>query len=210
MIKDKSTLKDYLACDIQNYKQVAQPDSLREWFSCRLLSSPIGDQTKIWDFIKTLRKCEYWGNTFNSNPFRFLLGGGGIYLFYLHKLRRLSRITGFQIPPNTVGKGLTIWHWGFIIINPYVRIGDYCTLQPGVVIGHKEEGAGAPQIGNHVTIGSGARIIGNIKIGDDVNIAPNAVVVHDVPSHSIVAGIPARIIKQRTKLNANWEKYSSL
>jgi serine O-acetyltransferase len=91
---------------------------------------------------------------------------------------------------------LTIWHWGPIIINPLVRIGDNCTLYPGVLIGHKYEGALAPQIGNNVFIGSGAKIIGAITIGSNVTIAPNTVVTKDIPDNCTVGGIPAKIIKR--------------
>ena len=107
-------------------------------------------------------------------------------VWYLHKLRSLSRITGFQIPPNTVGEGLTIWHWGTIIINPKVKIGKNCTLYPGVLIGHKEEGQPAPVIGNNVFICSGAKIIGNVHIGNNVVIGHNCVVTHDIPDNTKV------------------------
>lgn len=206
MIRDRKELREFLNCDMRNYRILENPQSFREKILGRLVISPIADQTKIWEYIKVLRYCEYWSRSMSSNPLRFLLNGGGIYLYYLHRLRKLARITGFQIPPNTTGKGLTIWHWGFIIINPETRIGDFCTLHPGIVIGHKEPGLGAPRIGNNVIVGSGARIIGDIEIGDDVNIAPNAVVVHDIPAHSIVAGIPARVIKCRKGINEPWVK----
>jgi serine O-acetyltransferase len=115
--------------------------------------------------------------------------------WYLHKLRKISRVTGFQIPPNTIGKGLTIWHWGPVIINPAVRIGENCTLNPMVIIGHKVPGEPAPTIGNNVFISGGAKIIGDITIDDNVIIAPNAVVVKDVPSNVVVGGIPCMIIR---------------
>ena len=54
-------------------------------------------------------------------------------LYWLRKLRRISYKTGFQIPPNTCGKGITIWHWGPIIINGAAQIGENCTLYPGVL-----------------------------------------------------------------------------
>lgn len=128
---------------------------------------------------------------------RFWGGGKFIYLWYLHKLRRLSRITGFQIPPNTIGPGLTIWHWGSLVVNGNARIGDNCTIRPDVVIGYKDRTGPAPIIGNNVTINSGSRIIGNgIVVGDNVIIAPGAVVTKSIPSNSVVAGVPAKVIKE--------------
>lgn len=61
-------------------------------------------------------------------------------------------------------------------------------------------------LGNNVRVCAGAKIIGNVVIGDDVVVGANAVVVKDVPSHSIVAGVPAKIIKRRNDENSLWEK----
>lgn len=198
MIKTKLDLHDYLENDSLNYSsrfitKVGVIKYLRGF-----VNSPISDQTKIWSYIKTLRYAEYWMN--NKGVFSVLFA-----LFYMRRLRRLSRVTGFQIPIRCIGKGLTIWHWGTIIINEDSQIGDFCTMRPGIVIGHKYAGGKCPVIGNHVEINSGARIIGDITIGDDVIIAPNAVVTHDVPSHSIVAGVPAKIIKHRDSIDGKWE-----
>lgn len=192
MIQSKRDYHNYIACDARNYRIVSGYAGVKEWLLNRLLSSPISDQSKIWSYIKTLRKCEYWHNTGT------LLGGGKfIYLWYLHKLRRLSRITGFQIPPNTIGPGLTIWHWGPLIVNGNARIGDNCTIRPDVVIGYKDRTGPAPIIGNNVTINSGSRIIGNgVVVGDNVIIAPGAVVTKSIPSNSVVAGVPAKVIKE--------------
>lgn len=67
-------------------------------------------------------------------------------------------------------------------------------------------GAGIPTIGNNVTIYAGAKVFGKITIGDDVVIGANAVVTKDIPSHSMVAGVPAKIIKTRTDINEMWKK----
>lgn len=184
-INNKKKLKDVIVADSNNYNALL---GVKRWYH-QLSSNPISDQWYIWKYIKTLRYCEYH---INKNK----LINKIILRWYLHRLRKYSRITGFQIPPNTIGPGVTIWHWGPIIINPAVRIGKNCTLNPMVIIGHKKTGSGAPQIGNNVFIGGGAKIIGNIKIGDNVTIAPNAVVVKDVPSDVIVAGIPSKIIEK--------------
>lgn len=188
MISSRKILRSYIAADSLSYKAVI---GLRR-YKHQMGSDPIADQWYIWRYIRTMRYCEYHKNK-KGLIHKIILR------WYLYKLRRFSRITGFQIPPNTVGKGLTIWHWGPIIVNPIVKIGENCTLNPMVIIGHKVPGEPAPVIGNNVFIGGGAKIIGNIKIGDNVTIAPNAVVVKDVPSNVVVGGIPSRIIKNKGK-----------
>lgn len=116
-------------------------------------------------------------------------------LFYRALLLLFSYKYGFQIQPNTkIGKGLYIAHWGPVVINGRAELGDNCTLSHVLTIGQINRGkkAGCPKIGNRVFIGAGAVIVGNIVVGDDVLIAPNAFVNIDVPSNSIVVGNPAK------------------
>lgn len=104
---------------------------------------------------------------------------------------------GYQINPSTkIGKGLYIGHRGTIIVNSLSVIGDYCNLSPGVTIGQTNRGLkkGAPVLGTKVWVGTNAVVVGGITIGDNVLIAPNAFINHDVPSNSIVIGNPAQII----------------
>lgn len=188
MIKTKQELNDYLKEDSRNY--YLQHFSYVQRLKAHLFDTPISDQWITWTYIKTMRHLEYHIN--NSGLFHKTAT-----VWFAHRLRKLARITGFQIPPNTCGKGLTIWHWGTIIVNPTARLGDFCTLHPMTIIGHKLPGKGCPVIGNHVEIMGGARIIGDISVGDNVTIAPNACVTKDVPSNYIVGGIPAKIIKEK-------------
>lgn len=112
-------------------------------------------------------------------------------------LKTYSNKYGYQINPSTkIGKGLYIGHRGSIIVNSLSVIGDYCNLSPGVTIGQANRGIkkGSPVLGNKVWVGTNAVIVGGITIGDNVLIAPNAFVNHDVPSNSIVIGNPAQII----------------
>ncbi|MCG8527286.1 MAG: hypothetical protein MI748_12955 [Opitutales bacterium] len=103
-------------------------------------------------------------------------------------------LTGIELPAEaTVGKGTRIDHFGNIIISGYAKIGDECVIRQGVTIGLKNEAEPcAPVIGNRVNIGAGAKILGNIHIGDDVEIGANAVVIQDIPEHCIAVGIPAK------------------
>jgi serine O-acetyltransferase len=184
-INNLQELKECLKKDASNYQ--SQQSFKKYWYN--MFSNPICDQKYIWKYIKCLRYVEYY---LRKKELIYKL----TTTIYLHRLRRLSYITGFQIPPFTCGKGLTIWHWGPIIINPSVRIGDNCTLYPGVLIGHKYEGALAPHIGNNVFIGSGAKIIGDITIGNNVTIAPNTNVTKDIVDNCICVGNPTKIIEK--------------
>lgn len=117
-------------------------------------------------------------------------------VYYRFRLKQLSEKTGIQIPTKTqIGKGFYIGHFGTIIINPDVVIGENVNIATGVTIGKTNRGSnkGVPKIGNQVWIGTNAVIVGNVTIGNDVLIAPNAYVNVDVPDHSIVMGNPAVI-----------------
>lgn len=124
-------------------------------------------------------------------------------IFYKILHRKYTYKFGIQIPIKTsIGKGFYIGHFGNIIVSPKSIIGDYCNISQGVTIGAINQGKrkGAPTIGNFVWIGANAIIVGNIKIGSNVLIAPGAFVNFDVPDHSIVIGNPGKII---SKVNAS-------
>ncbi len=164
-----------------------------------LVTNPINTQWCIYKYIKHLRLSEYHlNNSFFESKLTFKTCIHTLLLLYQYwRLRHYSYITGFQIPPKVCGPGLRIFHYGWIVINENARIGSNLTIYPGVEIGHKSRGMGAPQIGDNCFIGAGAKIFGNIRIGNNVTIAPNAVVIKDVPDNCIVGGVPAKIIKMR-------------
>ena len=107
---------------------------------------------------------------------------------------------GFELhPDSSIGPGLYLGnHPGGVVVNPDARIGANCNLGHGVTVGQVNRGerAGAPVLGDRVWVGAGAKVLGAITIGDDVLIAPNAVVVDDVESHCVVGGIPARVLSR--------------
>lgn len=111
-------------------------------------------------------------------------------------------ITGIELPCEAiVGNNFIIDHFGGIVVSGYARFGDNCRIRNGVVIGLKNlEELGAPEIGNNVDIGAGAKVLGKISIGDNVLIGANAVVICDVPNNSIAVGVPA-VIKPRKPAN---------
>lgn len=177
MLDNKTKLKEYLNHDIRNFS--SQNCCWVKRLKHNMFSNPISEQKYIWLYIKALRHVEYYQNSDNILS-KILM------LWWLRRLRKYSHITDFQIPPNVCGKGLTIWHWGTIIINPAAKIGDNCTLYPGVLVGHKVPEGGAATIGNNVFIGAGTKIIGPVKIGNNVTIGQNCVITQDIPSYSVV------------------------
>lgn len=117
-------------------------------------------------------------------------------IYYKLRLHQMSVKSKIQIPPSTkIGEGFYIGHLGPIIINQNAVLGKNINISPGVVIGQENRGArqGAPTIGNNCWIGANAVIVGNVKIGEDVLIAPLSFVNFDVPDHSVVIGNPAKI-----------------
>ncbi|MBI3795414.1 MAG: serine acetyltransferase, partial [Deltaproteobacteria bacterium] len=118
-------------------------------------------------------------------------------LSFLYKmLKLLSQIlTGIDLPCEVqVGRRFTIEHFGDIIISGDAVFGDDVVIRNGVTVGLRRTGIrGAPRIGNRVDIGAGAKLLGDIVIGDDVAIGANAVVLTDVPPNSLAVGVPAQI-----------------
>lgn len=93
-----------------------------------------------------------------------------------------------------IGGGLLIPHPNGIVIHPASCIGVNCLILQQVTLGTVASRSGVPVIGNHVDIGAGAKILGPVTVGDHVVIGANAVVLVNVSSHTIVAGVPARLI----------------
>jgi len=105
-----------------------------------------------------------------------------------------SVVTGADIPLNSnIGGGLLMIHTNGIVIHPRASIGPNCLIFQQVTIG-TASGEGVPRLGAHVEVSAGARILGDIVIGDHARIGANAVVLCDVPEGATAVGVPARII----------------
>jgi serine O-acetyltransferase len=114
---------------------------------------------------------------------------------FLSQFTRL--ITGIEIHPGAeIGRRFFIDHGMGVVIGETTIIGDDVTLYQGVTLGGagKETGKRHPTIGNKVVIGSGARVLGNITVGENSRIGAGSVVLRDVPDHSTVVGVPGHIV----------------
>ena len=125
---------------------------------------------------------------------------------YRHDLKFLARAisqrsrrrTGIEIHPGaTIGRRLVIDHGMGIVIGETAEIGDDCLIYHGVTLGGtgKDVGKRHPTIGNNVLIGTGAKVLGPIKVGDNSRIAANSVVLREIPEDSTAVGIPARVVR---------------
>ena len=110
-------------------------------------------------------------------------------------------LTGIEIHPGaTIGRRFFIDHGMGVVIGETAEIGDDVLIYQGVTLGGtgKEKGKRHPTIGNHVVIGGGAKVLGDISIGHHVKIGAGSVVVKPVPDNSTVVGVPGRIVRMRS------------
>jgi serine O-acetyltransferase len=121
--------------------------------------------------------------------------------FIARALSQLARwLTGVEIHPAAqIGERFFIDHGMGVIIGETAVIGDDCLLFQGVTLGGtgNETGKRHPTLGDRVIVGAGAKVLGNIVIGEDTRIGANSVVLHNVPPHSTVVGIPGKVVRRR-------------
>ncbi|MSR78409.1 MAG: serine O-acetyltransferase [Candidatus Omnitrophica bacterium] len=137
-------------------------------------------------------------------------------LFYKLKIPFIPRLvsqlvrffTGIEIHPGAeIGSGFFIDHGMGVVIGETTIIGENVTLYQGVTLGGTgiERGKRHPTLGDHVVVGAGAKVLGNIRIGNRVKVGAGSVVVHSVPDNCTVVGVPAEIVRKDgfrvTKLN---------
>ena len=115
--------------------------------------------------------------------------------FYRIAFKLVQMTAGIELPCEVeIGRNFVIDHSGGIVVSGFARFGDDCRIRTGVVVGlARVDDPCAPVLGNNVDVGAGAKLLGRIRIGDNVRIGANAVVVTDVPADSIAVGVPARI-----------------
>ena len=149
----------------------------------------------VWKYIKHMRYVEYY----------FTKRGLCRLAYYWHWLilKRLQFKLHIYIYPFTVGPGFRLYHIGdYTHIGPNVTIGKNCTIVSGVVFGNKTEieTKGQVFVGDNVYFGLGCKVLGPVRIGNNVIIGANAVVTKDLPDNSVACGVPARVIRYNLKL----------
>lgn len=176
-------LRVYIASDLYRYLTSASFKAfLRGWY--------------IAGFRYTffMRACKYFATKKSMFP---------LYFVCRVALRHYSVKYGYQIPWQTdIGSGLAIGHYGTIIVNPNSRIGANCNLSVGVLLGlnHKVDKNGKslgfkyPMVGDRVSLGNGAKLLGGVTVSSRAVVGVHSVVTHDVGTNYVVVGNPARMI----------------
>src|SRR5882762_2653923 len=155
-----------------------------------LVSSEIADWTRerprqFWDpgrkLLLTVRRYQFWrarGGLFGTLCCKFIA----------LRHRFWSVVTGAEIPLTCqIGGGLLVPHPNGIVIHPDAKIGVNCLIFQQVTVGIRDA-SGHPEIGGHVDIGAGAKILGRVKIGSHARIGANAVILRDVEANSVAEG----------------------
>ncbi len=196
MITSKVILKEYIAADkSRNMVNCSRKYLLIEPFLS--LFGVVRESFYVRKYLLVLRKLEYYINV------RTHFGGGYLMrIYYTIKWKRLSNKYGIYIHPNTVGKGLYIPHFNGGIQLNCISMGDFCSVSSGVVVGNKGSQDNRVIIGNNVELTIGCKVIGKVVLGNNVIVAPNSVVIKDVPDNAIVSGIPAKQINKHNQLES--------
>ncbi len=171
----------------------------------------------FWHNIKSDFKAVFERDPAARNIAEVLLTYPGFHAIFIHRIshalwrfgvpvipRFLSHIgrflTGIEIHPAAeIGAGFFIDHGMGVVIGETTEVGEDCLLYQGVTLGGtgKEKGKRHPTLGNNVVVGAGAKVLGPIRIGNYAKIGANSVVLKAAPDHSIVVGVPGKIIKKK-------------
>lgn len=187
MIKTKKELKECIKNEKHLYSQYMFNSRLRYILS-RIKREPV---RMIYFFLVVSRKCDYYF---------FLKNKGGffnkvLYFYFICLKNRLGEKLGLEVDTSNIESGLLIYHYN-VVINGNSQIGKNCHLHGNNCVGNDGKTNYCPIIGDNVSLGVGAAVIGNVRIANNIKIAAGAVVVHSFLEEGItIGGIPARKIK---------------
>lgn len=183
MIKTIRDYKDYLREDKNRY-----PTPPR--FVSRVLHT---EKYYTWKQVKNLRRLEYLMNNKSNLFFRLL------YYIQMVRYYRIMHKTHIYVYPNVFGPGLYIPHLGRILTPPHAKVGNNCTLRPGLLImtnlGVSNRRRITIEIGNNVEFSEGCKIVCR-KIGNNVVVGPNAVVIKNIPDNTTAYAPPCEYISR--------------
>tara|TARA_R110002124_G_scaffold47900_3_gene141850 strand:- start:1111 stop:1650 length:540 start_codon:yes stop_codon:yes gene_type:complete len=178
MIKNRSDYRYYKSKDAQNGT-----------FDINFKEYIFND---IWRFLRALRYAEYIHNTKHGELWK-------PYKFYLkYRYKSIGKKLGFSIPMNVFGAGLTLPHYGNIVVSSHSKIGENCKVHVGVNIGAAfNKPKDAPILGHNCYIGPGAKLFGAITLADNVQVGANAVVNKSfLGDGDVLVGVPAKKINK--------------
>ena len=191
------------------------PMGAEDFFMEAIMIRVIDDVKNIGKSIKYDIEAVQKRDPAARGKFEILLTNQGVHAILIYRVAHWLYISGFKLiatvisqisrwltgieihPACFIGKGLLIDHGSGVVIGETAIIGDDCTIFQGVTLGGtgKDRGKRHPTLCNGVFVGAGAKILGNIEIGNNAKIGANAVVLTDVPDGATVVGVPARVIR---------------
>lgn len=184
MIQTFKELRYYRTRDLSRYKSPSQLKYIMGFF--------LGEESsRCIRFLRVLRNTEFLYNNRKKSPMHMFL----YVLFRIH-LKRISFKYKIYVGLNVCGPGLRIVHISGGVHLNCIKVGENFTISSGCIVGKKGDNEHRAIIGDNVELAIGAKVIGKVTIGDNVIVAPNSVVIKDVPSDVAVSGVPTVIIKR--------------
>lgn len=181
-----------------NSSTATQPGSLGLWQQIKEDWEAHGrDWTKPGFRAVAIQRFGVWRMTLEPKLLR-----APFSVLYRMLYRKVRNTYGIDLPYTVqLGRRVVIEHQGAIIIHGHCIIGDDCIIRQGVTLGNRylDRPLDAPKLGNRVNVGAGAKILGDVTIGDDAAIGANAVVVKDIPAGYTAVGIPAKLLEPKPK-----------
>ena len=178
----------------KEYYEFLKMDALAN-YRTSINAKVIGDY--IWKYIITLRKRQYYSSLIKNGKWI----GKILYKINDINFKRLGIKLGFSIYSLNIGKGLSLPHYGTIVVNSQTVIGNNCRIHQGVTIGSTNGDTNSAVIGDNVFIGSNVSIIGNIMIADNVAIGAGAVCIKDILEKGTTwGGCPAKKISNKDSI----------